>query len=251
MNNPFSLEGKTVLVTGASSGIGRGIAVACSLMGATLVLNGRRLQRLEQTMSMLHGSGHQIIAADLSEQDSIDSLSVQSPVLNGFVYSSGILDICTSKSVNRDVLNRSMDINAFAPILLTSSLLRNKKLLRGSSCVFVSSLSGVFIGGTGEIAYSATKGALSGYVKTAALELATKGIRVNAVCPGLVPTELSQQYYSFVPEDIMNAEIQNKYPLKRSGTPEDVAYSVVFLLSEGSSWVTGVNLVVDGGLTLR
>ena len=135
--------------------------------------------------------------------------------------------------------------------MLTNGLLRKKKLKSNSSIVYISSLSGVFIGGTGEISYSATKGALSGYMKTAALELAPKKIRVNAICPALVPTDLSRQYHEIVPEEILKAEIPTKYPLGRMGTTEDVANAAMFLLSNASSWITGINLVLDGGLTLR
>lgn len=251
MFNPFSLEGKRILVTGASSGIGRGIALACSQMGAQVVLNGRNQQRLEETLSMLEGEGHVIAIADLSDRDGVDSLANQVTSLDGFVFSSGVLDICTLKTITQETLGQMMSINAYAPILLTSSLVKKKKLGKGASCVYVSSLSGVVIGGTGELAYSATKGALSGFVKTAALEMASKMIRVNAVCPAIVPTELSKKYHEIVPEEVLVAEIPNKYPLKRMGTPEDVANAVVYLLSDASSWVTGINLIIDGGLTLK
>ena len=251
MFNPFSLEGKRILVTGASSGIGRGVAIICSQMGAQVVINGRNQQRLEETFSMLEGEGHMIVIADLSDKDGVDSLANQVASLDGFVFSSGVLDICTLKTITQEALGQMMSINAFAPILLTSSLVKKKKLRKGASCVYVSSLSGVMIGGTGELAYSATKGALSGFVKTAALEMASKMIRVNAVCPAIIPTELSKKYHEIVPEEVLVAEIPSKYPLKRMGTPEDVANAVVYLLSDASSWVTGINLIIDGGLTLK
>lgn len=251
MENPFSLIGKTILVTGASSGIGRGIAIQCSKMGATIVVTGRNEERLNETLQMLEGDGHKVIAADLSKQDYIDHLVAKCPVLNCYVHSAGVLKLCTTKSVNRQVLEESIETNTIAPIMLTNGLLRKKKLKAPSSIVYISSLSGVFIGGTGEISYSATKGALSGYMKTAALELAPRNIRVNTICPALVPTDLSRQYHEIVPEDMLKAEIPTKYPLGRIGAIDDVANAAIYLLSDASSWITGINLVLDGGLTLR
>ncbi len=251
MVNSFSLEGKSILVTGASSGIGRGIAVGCAQMGARIVVSGRNEQRLNETLAMLEGEGHISITANLATQEGIDNLVAMCPELNGFVYSAGILELCTVKSVSRINLEESMRTNTIAPIMLTSGLLRKKKIKGGSSIVYISSMSGVFIGGTGEISYSATKGALSGYMKTAALELAPRKIRINCICPALVPTNLSRQYHEIVPEEILKADVPVRYPLGRMGTTEDVANAAVYLLSEASSWVTGINLVLDGGLTLK
>lgn len=251
MENPFSLIGKTILVTGASSGIGRGIAIQCSKMGAAIVATGRNEAKLNETLKMLEGDGHKVIAADLSKQVHIDRLVAECPVLNGYVHSAGVLKLCTTKSVNRQILEESIETNAIAPIMLTNGLLRKKKLKAPASIIFISSLSGVFIGGTGEISYSATKGALSGYMKTAALELAPRSIRVNTICPALVPTDLSRQYHEIVPEEILKAEIPTKYPLGRMGTTDDVANAAIYLLSDASSWITGINLLLDGGLTLR
>ncbi len=251
MNNPFSLEGKTILVTGASSGIGRGIATQCSKMGARLVITGRNTQRLDETLRMLDGEDHLVIAADLENQEGIDGLVQECPELNGYVHSAGVLNLCTTRTVNRQNLEQSINTNTIAPIMITNGLLRKKKLKPQSAVVYISSLSGVIIGGTGEISYSATKGALSGYMKTAALELASRRIRVNAICPALVPTDLSRQYHEIFPEEILKAEIPTKYPLGRMGTTDDVANAAIFLLSEASSWITGINLVLDGGLTLR
>lgn len=251
MENPFSIEGKSILVTGASSGIGRGIAVACAKMGAKVVVNGRNEQRLKETLSMLEGEDHVVIAADLATQEGIDCLVAACPEINGFVHSAGVLKLCTVKSVNRQNLEESINTNTVAPIMITNGLVRRKKLRANSSIVYISSMSGVFIGGTGEISYSATKGALSGYMKTAALELAPRKIRINCICPALVPTDLSRQYHEIVPEEILKAEIPSKYPLGRMGTTEDVANAAIYLLSEASSWVTGINFVLDGGLTLK
>lgn len=251
MYTPFSLEGRTILVTGASSGIGRGVALACAKAGAVLVVSGRNEERLNETLSLLEGVGHKKIVADLSQQEGVEHLMAEMPEVDGFVYSAGILKISPVSAVKRILLEETLNVNTFAPILLTSALTKSKKIKKNASIVFISSLSGVFIGGVGEAVYSASKGALSGYLKTAALELATKQIRVNSVCPALVPTNLSAQYHDVVPEDELKAEIASKYPLKRMGTIDDVANSVIFLLSEASSWITGIDLVLDGGLILK
>jgi len=250
MYNPFSLEGKTVLVTGASSGIGRGIAVECSKMGAKVVINGRNKERLQKTFDQLEGEGHIQIVADLSKQEDIERLANEVPELNGFVNSAGIPKICPVKRIDRQTLEEIMNVNAFGPILLTSQLLRKKKLQKKSSIVLIASISGVCMANTGEGPYAATKAALAGYTKTAAFELAAQGTRVNTICPGLVPTEILTLSNEMFSEDQLRETMYGRYPLKRVGTPEDIANGAIYLLSDASSWVTGINLVIDGGYTV-
>lgn len=250
MYNPFSLEGKTVLVTGASSGIGRGIAVECSKMGARVVINGRNQERLQRTFDQLEGEGHIQIVADLSKQEDIERLADEVPSLNGFVNSAGIPKICPVKRIDRQTLEEIMNVNAFGPILLTSQLLRKKKLQKKSSIVLIASISGVCMANTGEGPYAATKAALAGYTKTAAFELAAQGTRVNTICPGLVPTEILTLSNEMFSEDQLKETMYGRYPLKRVGTPEDIANGAIYLLSDASSWVTGINLVIDGGYTV-
>ena len=250
MYNPFSLEGKTVLVTGASSGIGRGIAVECSKMGAKVVINGRNQKRLQKTFEQLVGEGHIQIIADLSKQEDIERLADEVPALNGFVNSAGIPKICPVKRIDRQTLEEIMNVNAFGPILLTSQLLRKKKLQKKSSIVLIASISGVCMANTGEGPYAATKAALAGYTKTAAFELAAQGTRVNTICPGLVPTEILTLSNEMFSEDQLKETMYGRYPLKRVGTPEDIANGAIYLLSDASSWVTGINLVIDGGYTV-
>lgn len=250
MYNPFSLEGKTVLVTGASSGIGRGIAVECSKMGAKVVINGRNQERLHKTFEQLEGEGHIQIVADLSKQEDIERLSDEVPTLNGFVNSAGIPKICPVKRIDRQTLEEIMNVNAFGPILLTSQLLRKKKLQKKSSIVLIASISGVCMANTGEGPYAATKAALAGYTKTAAFELAAQGTRVNTICPGLVPTEILTLSNEMFSEDQLKETMYGRYPLRRVGTPEDIANGAIYLLSDASSWVTGINLVIDGGYTV-
>ena len=250
MYNPFSLEGKTVLVTGASSGIGRGIAVECSKMGAKVVINGRNKERLQKTFDQLEGEGHIQIVADLSIQEDIERLANEVPELNGFVNSAGLPKICPVKRIDRQTLEEIMNVNAFGPILLTSQLLRKKKLQKKSSIVLIASISGVCMANTGEGPYAATKAALAGYTKTAAFELAAQGTRVNTICPGLVPTEILTLSNEMFSEDQLKETMYGRYPLKRVGTPEDIANGAIYLLSDASSWVTGINLVIDGGYTV-
>ena len=251
MFNPFSLEGKCVLVTGASSGIGRGVAIQCSKMGAQIVISGRNVLRLNETLKLLSGERHQIICADLSNQEGLDSLIDQCPPIHGVVHCAGIPKICDVKHIKRDLLNEIANINEIAPILLTSGLLKKKKLQKGSSIIFIASISGICVSNVGESPYSATKGALSGFAKGAAFELAAQGTRVNTICQGLIPTDILKLSNELFSEQQLKDSTIGKYPLKRYGTVEDVANGVIYLLSDASSWVTGTNLIIDGGYTLN
>lgn len=250
MYNPFSLEGKSILVTGASSGIGRGIAIECSKMGAKLVLNGRNEERLKLTLSQLEGEGHVVIPADLSTQDGIDKLVQECPPINGYVHSAGIPKICSVKHIDRNLIEEIVNVNEISPILLTSALLKKKKIQKKSSIVYIASISGVCVSNVGEAPYSTTKGGLSGFTKGAAFELAAQGTRVNTICPGLVPTEILTLSNEMFSEEQLKETTQGKYPLKRYGKVEDIAHGAIYLLSDASTWVTGINLVIDGGYTL-
>ena len=250
MYNPFSLEEKVVLVTGASSGIGQGIAITCSKMGATVVLNGRNEERLKKTYNQLEGDGHIMIPSDLATQGGIDTLVENCPLLNGVVHSAGIPKICGVKHISRSIIEDVVNVNEIAPILLTSGLLKKKKIQKKSSIVFISSLAGVFTTNIGEAPYATTKSAISGFSKSAAYELAAQGTRVNAICPGMVVTHMvTSGNPDFDNEDTVK-EMLSRYPLKRFGTPEDIANGVVFLLSDASGWMTGTNMVIDGGYSL-
>ena len=250
MYNPFSLEGKSILVTGASSGIGRGFAIECSKMGARLVLNGRNQERLNQTLSQLEGGEHVVIAADLSNQEGIDKLVNECPSINGYVHSAGIPKICSVKHIDRSLIEEIVNVNEISPILLTSALLKKKKLQKKSSIVYIASISGVCVSNVGEAPYSTTKGGLSGFTKGAAFELAAQGTRVNTICPGLVPTEILTLSNEMFSEEQLKETTQGKYPLKRYGKVEDIAHGAIYLLSDASTWVTGINLIIDGGYTL-
>lgn len=248
--NPFSLKGKNILVTGASSGIGRAVAIACASMGGKILLNGRNINNLQDTCDQLHGEGHIIVSSDLSTQEGIDNLIGQCPKLDGIVHCAGIPKLCPVKYLSRDVLNEIINVNEVAPILLTAGLLKKKMVNKGASIVFIASTAGVLMAGAvGDTDYSATKGALSGFMKTAARELGPQQIRVNTICPAMVETPILQSANSLLSKD----ELENKmrrYHIKRFGKPEDVAWAAVFLLSDVAEWITGVDLPVDGGCHL-
>ena len=251
MINPFSLEGKTILVTGSSSGIGRGIAIECSKMGAKVILNGRNVDRLKETLEMMEGEGHQVMAADISNQVEIDQLVADVPTLDGCVLCAGIPQVCPVKHFKRNDIEDILNVNTVAPIMITSGLLKKKKIRKGSSVVLIESISGVFVGTKGDVSYNASKAALNGFLKGSALELAVQGIRINAINPGLVPTNILNLTNEMFAESHHTDIMVDSYPMKRYGTPEDIAYGAIYLLSNASSWVTGTNLVIDGGYILN
>lgn len=245
--NPFSLVGKTILITGASSGIGRATAIECSKMGATCVITGRNVIRLQETFDALVGSGHLQVVADLSLVEDINRLIDEVPVLQGCVNNAGYNVMKLIPFIKSEDLSNIMCINLEAPILLTHRLIKKKKLQKGASIVFTSSISARGRNSVGNSLYSATKGGLSSFMKNASLELAAKNIRCNAVLPGMVETPLKDGK-SNITEEQWEANRQ-LYPLRRFGQPEEIAHGIVYLLSDASSWVTGTELVIDGGLT--
>jgi len=249
MYNPFSLEGKTILVTGASSGIGRGTAIECSKMGAKVVLTARNVERLNETLKLMEGEGHVILDGNLTVEAELNSILERMPALNGVVHCAGVSQIKLVKFLDKGFIQGVFDVNVFAPLTLNTALLKKKKIKKNSSIVFISSISGVYASQVGEAGYGATKAALVGYAKSAAIELAVQGTRVNCIHPGVVETPLlNVSNGTFSEEDLEN--LKKKYPLKRFGQPVDVARCVVYLLSDASSWMTGSNLLLDGGFTL-
>ena len=241
--NPFSLSGKTVLVTGASSGIGRGIAIACSKMGASVILNGRNEMRLNETLSMMAEGSHLIAAADLNNHESIEDMAMSLPSLNGVVHCAGVGQRVLCKNLTERDVNEIMDINFKAPVLLQAELLKQKKILKSSSIVFIASLA-ADSPSIGNAMYSASKGALISYANCLAIELAPRLIRVNCILPAMIWTDLIFQ--GGITEEELR-EDEKKYPLKRYGTPDDVANLAVYLLSDASSWMTNSKIKLTGG----
>ena len=245
--NPFSLEGKTVLITGASSGIGRETAIQCSKLGATVVLTARNEERLNETYSQLEGSGHIQILAELTDPEQVMSLVDSLPVLDGIVLCAGKGMTLPFPFCTREKYDEVFDVNFFAPVELLRLLVKKKKTAKESSVVFVSSVGGNTSFNLGNGVYGASKAALNSTMKFCARELAAKKIRVNSVNPGMVNTNLI--HGGVISEEQHKLDME-KFPLKRYGEPADIAYGIIYLLSDASSWLTGHALVIDGGLTI-
>lgn len=242
--NPFSLKGKTILVTGASSGIGRETAIVCSKMGARVIITGRNEERLKLTLSQLAGADNIAITADITVPEQIDELVSNCPVLNGVVHCAGVGDRTLLKMVREQDIERVMKANFNAPVLLQRALLKKKKVQPQASIVFIASRA-PFAPAPGNGIYAASKGALLAYAKVLGLELASQKIRVNCVCPAMVWTDLVQRDAEINGVDY--SQVEQSYPLKRFGKPEDVAHLVVYLLSDASEWMTGSSIDITGG----
>lgn len=247
MYNPYSLEGKTILITGASSGIGRATAIECSKMGATVVVTARNEERLKETLCALEGQGHSMILCDLTTEEELNNLVEVCPELNGLVCNAGVNKLVPIRMLKTADMSNIFSVNTFSPIFLLQKLTKKKKIEDDASVVFTSSISGIGTVAVGESMYIASKGAISAFVKAAALEYSKKGVRVNAVCPGMVQTNMSATYEL---NEGDNEDLKN-YPLGRYATPEDIAWGIIYLLSNASSWVTGTNMVIDGGLSIK
>jgi len=246
MDNPFSLKGKKILVTGASSGIGRQIAISVSGMGAETFITGRNEQRLSNVFNLLEVPGTQY-AADLNIEKEQDSLIELMPNLDGVVLSAGIVKTLPFKFINRKDWDSIFETNFFSPAILINKLLKTKKLNKNGSVVFISSIAGNFVGTVGNAMYSASKGAINAMQKVLAIELSAQRIRVNNISPGMIKTELIYDPI-FTEEQLKDDE--KKYPLG-FGEPIDVANAVIYLLSDASKWVTGSTLIIDGGFTIQ
>ncbi len=247
MYNPYSLIGKTILVTGASSGIGRAIAIECSKMGADIIITGRNKERLSETLDLLTQGNHNSYSVELIDIHELENFVSLLPELDGFVSCAGMIQQTLIKFVDEQEINNQLQTNLLAPVHLTRLLVQNKKVKKRSSFVYISSINGNNCAYIGSSIYGMTKSALSGFTKEIALELAPRNIRVNSVNPGMIETNLLQE--SVFQENIEKDKL--KYPLKRYGKPQEVAYAVVYLLSDASQWVTGTSLLIDGGYTLQ
>lgn len=242
--NPFSLVGKTILVTGASSGIGRATAISCAKMGANVIVTGRNQERLAETLASMPGDQNLSIAADLTNAEQIDTLVADIPQLNGVVHCAGVGDRTLLKMAREKDIERVMSANFNAPVLLQRALLKKKKILTEASIVFIASRA-PFAPTIGNGLYAASKGAMLAYAKVLGLELAPQLIRVNCICPAMVWTELVERDAALTGADYHEAE--KNYPLKRYGKPEDVANLAIYLLSDASCWMTGSNIDITGG----
>ncbi len=245
MENVFSLKGKTILITGASSGLGKQTAISASRMGAKLIITGRSSEKLANTFSQLEGEGHISIPADLTHYDDIDRLTANLPPLNGVVYSTGISVLKPTRFIEQADIDQNFSIGFNAPVLVTSRLLARKKLVSGNcSLVFISSISikYPFVGGA---MYISVKAALENYARVLGLELAPKRIRVNCVAPAFVKGPMLDQTREATNEETIR-QIEARQPLGL-GEPDDVANAILFYLSDASRWVSGTSLIMGGG----
>lgn len=244
--NPFSLAGKTILITGASSGIGRAIAVECSRLDARVIITGRDESRLAETLSMLEEGNHLSVTCDLNDKTQVAIMVSSLPQLDGFVANAGCNRRMLCQFIKEENLDVVMRTNLLSPILLTKALLKGKKLNKAASIVYTSSIA-VSHSSIGDSVYSATKGGIQSFSKVLAQELAGKKIRVNTIQPGMVRT-------GFVENSVLTADEyaadEKKYPLGRYGQPEDIAHAAAFLLSDAANWMTGSSIVIDGGISL-
>jgi len=248
--NPFSLEGKTILITGAGGGIGRAIAVAASKLGASVVLVDISETGIQETVALMTtlSEPHQFKVVDLSNSEAIKNLVEEIDGLDGLVNNAGISNTRPLQMIREEDFDRVVGLNTKAPILLTNLLYKKKKLNKNASIVFTSSLAGLYTFTPANGLYSLSKSALTSYAKSCAVEFAVRGIRSNCVNPSMVNTHLKDNL-TFSEEEYQR-DIE-KYPLKRYAEPEEVAHAVIFLLSDASSYITGHTLLVDGGRSLK
>lgn len=247
MYNPFSLEGKKILVTGASSGIGRGICIDTAKMGAVVHLVARNEQRLNETLSQMESDGHQMYSVDLCDKDALIAMVDSLPVLDGVVLCAGIIKTMPVKNISEVALEEIFNTNIIADIRIVSRMLKKKKLNKGASVVFISSVS-TFNVKVGNSLYSATKGAVNSFAKAMALEVAKQSMRVNCIQPGFVPSSILSS--GTIEEDAFLKFYADRHPLG-FGSPSDIANGCIYLLSDASRWVTGSIFTLDGGYTLQ
>ena len=249
----LDFEDRCVVVTGASSGIGRACAVELDAHGARVVLIGRDAGRLAETRAMLGGSGHETLRLDLTELDriapAIAGVAARLGPLYGLCHVAGVVTTTPLSTTTVEIVQSMMTVNVLAGLELARTVVRRDIMTPdGGSLVFMSSVYGR-VGAAGETGYSATKGAIAAAVRAMAVELARRRVRVNAISPGLVRTAMTDTALNVLSHDQVGA-IERKHPLGL-GTPDDVARAAVFLLAPATAWITGSDLVVDGGYSAQ
>ena len=249
MDQMFSLKNKNIVITGASSGIGKKCAQIFAQMGATVVMIARNTERLTDLKNQIPGNNHQIYSLDVSDyvkiEPCIDDAVSKVGRINGFVHSAGLEITKPLKMMLASDYEKIFSVNTISAFEIAKILSKKKNLPEeGASYVFIAALIGM-IGRPALIAYGASKGALIAGAKTISLELAGKKVRANCISPGFIQTEMMDKLQNILSEEEI-ARLKNDYPLGL-GKPEDIAYAAVYLLSNESKWMTGNNLVVDGG----
>jgi len=248
--NPWNLTGRKILVTGASSGIGRATSVLLSDLGASVVLVARNREQLRHTVSLMSGDSHRIEVRDLFDVESIPSwlgaVTQEAGPLHGLVHCAGIHSIRPLRFLGVDQIDQSLRLNVTAAIQLAKGFRQKNVFAAPASVVLLSSVLGL-VGQSGATVYTASKSAIIGVVRSLALELASDGIRVNCIAPGQVHSEMTEKLEKSLAPDAFRA-IEQLHPLG-IGTPQDVAHAIVFLTGETGRWITGSTLIVDGGYT--
>jgi NAD(P)-dependent dehydrogenase (short-subunit alcohol dehydrogenase family) len=244
----ITLKDKNILITGASSGIGRQIAITASELGAKLTIIGRNVEKLNETLSLLTGNEHKSYIIDLSDSANMQTLISESYAYDGVVFNAGVVEYLPVKFLNENKINSIFATNFDSNVLLSQKLIKNKLLKKSGSLVFVSSISSK-LGVPGTAMYTASKAALSAFSKVLASELASQGIRCNSVSPGIIKTSMTEQAIDVVSDEELK-KAESEYPLGY-GEPADVAGLIMYLLSDVSKWMTGSDLVIDGGFTLK
>ncbi|GAB7564150.1 SDR family oxidoreductase [Methylobacillus methanolivorans] len=240
--NPFSLEGKTILVTGASSGLGQHIAVRCAARGARMIITGRNQERLQASYDQLQGEGHIQVLADLTSEEDRHRLVSVIPTLNGLMHCAGMQKHCPVRQLSEQLMTDMYRINFLAPVMLTQRLLQANAIAPQGSILFMLSTA-AHSGTRGLAPYSAMKSGLIGMIKCLALEQAKRKIRVNGISPSAIATPMWDAHQAQLEEQ------KARHPLGL-GTPDDVANGVIYMLSDASRWVTGTSLVMDGGAVI-
>ena len=252
MYNPFSLEGRTILVTGASSGIGRATAIECALLGASVIVTARNEERLRTVLASLDtsaGQHHKMILADLDQDGGVKSLIDQVEDIDGLASNVGIaVGNIPIKFINDETIERVWEVNTFSHVRLIRELFKKKKLKKGSSVVIMASVGGTTAFNVGNSVYGMSKAALDSFMKFCAVDFSIRSIRCNSICPGMIETPMNDGEGALNEEDYKKD--MDHYLLKRYGKPEEVAWATAFLLSDASSFITGVSLLVDGGLSI-
>lgn len=248
--NPFSLEGKTILVTGASSGIGKQTAIECSKLGASVIITGRDATRLKETFDVLNQNAgiHKQVIADLLKEEDVNLLLNEVGKVDGVVLCAGKGLTLPVQFCTREKFDEIFNLNFFSPIEVLRLLYKKKQINKEGSVVILASLGGTQIYSGGNSIYGASKAALNSMMRFCAKEFAPRKIRVNCICPGMVDTPLIHR--GTVSDEQLEQD-KERYPLKRYGTPADIAFGAIYLLSNASSWMTGQDIVLDGGVSIK
>lgn len=242
MTDLFNIEGKQILITGASSGLGKEIAIKCSEKGAQLIVTGRDKDKLADTFHQLKGMHHSV-PCDLSVESNIADMVKELPALDGVIFCAGVIEYNPVKFINSAKIKNTFSVNFDSQVLLTQQLVKHKKLKQQASLVYISSIASK-IGVPGTALYAASKASLNAFVKVTASELAGQKIRANSICPGIIATPMGEHA-----QDV-STDLEKDYPLGL-GQPIDIVGPCIFYLSDASKWITGSELIMDGGLTLK